>query len=98
MLYIRICFDRPGLGDKRNALRAAHRAYFQPNLEEGARVRLLQAGPLCIDDHDDTNLGSFMMLEAPSLEDAVAFHDGDPFTIADMFERASVHRWDRHIG
>ena len=97
MLYIRLCIDKSGSTELRNRLRPEHRAYFQPNLQPGAAVRLVQAGPLCIGDSDD-NLGSFMILEAPSLADAQRFHDDDPFTKAGLFATAHVHRWDKHVG
>ncbi|WP_233342909.1 YciI family protein [Burkholderia cepacia] len=97
MLYIRLCFDRPGTTDLREQHRAAHRAYFQPNLGDGAMPRLVQAGPLCIDDTNDTNLGSFMILEANSLADVQRFHDGDPFTRVGLYDKVFLHRWDRHI-
>ncbi|HZZ13410.1 MAG TPA: YciI family protein [Paraburkholderia sp.] len=98
MLYIRMCFDKSGTTELREMHRAAHRAYFKPNLEAGAHVRLVQAGPMCVSDDDDTNLGSFMILEAPSLADAQRFHEGDPFTQVGLYETVFIHRWDRHIG
>ena len=97
MLYLRICFDKPGVGEKRDQFRAAHRAYFQPNLQPDAEVRIVQAGPMCADD-SDRNIGSFMILEAPSIDKVRAFHDKDPFTIEGLFDRVELCSWDRHIG
>ncbi len=63
MLYIRVCYDKSGMGELRDKLRNNHRAYFKPNLAGGdAAVRLVQAGPLCTSDNDTTNIGSFMIL------------------------------------
>ncbi|NMM04090.1 YciI family protein [Paraburkholderia sp. RP-4-7] len=98
MLYVRICFDKPGTTELREMHRAAHRAYFKPNLEAGADVRLVQAGPMCVSDQDDTNLGSFMILEADSLAAAQRFHEGDPFTQVGLYGQVFIHRWDRHVG
>lgn len=98
MLYIRFCLDNTGTTDLRQTLRADHRAYFKPNLEPGAKVRVVQAGPLCVSDSDDTNLASFMIIEAPTRDDVVRFHEGDPYTKAGLYEQAFIHRWDRHIG
>lgn len=98
MLYIRICFDKAGTTELRETHRAAHRAYFKPNLEDGADVRLVQAGPMCVSDQDDTNLGSFMILEANNLADVQRFHDGDPFTQVALYDKVFIHRWDKHIG
>lgn len=98
MLYLRICFDRAGTTEQRNEHRAAHRAYFQPNLQPDAEVRIVQAGPMCATDALNDNIGSFMILEAPSLAKAQAFHDNDPFTLAGLFDRVELCPWDRHIG
>ena len=59
MLYIRLCFDKSGTSELRNKIRHEHRAYFKPNMETGAAVRLVQAGfgpyhrflPACISAH-----------------------------------------------
>jgi hypothetical protein len=98
MLYIRLCFDKPGTTELRDQIRAEHRAYFKPNLESTAKLRLVQAGPLCVSDTDDTNLASFMIIDAANREEVVAFHEGDPFTIAGLYEKVYIHRWDRHVG
>lgn len=98
MLYIRLCFDKSGTTELRNKIRADHRAYFKPNMEPGAAVHLVQAGPLCVSDTDDTNLASFMIIEAKSEAEVQAFHEGDPFTKAGLYEKSYVHRWDKHVG
>lgn len=98
MLYLRTCFDAPGTDALRNEIRSVHRAYLKPFVEGEKPVHLLQAGPLCVSDTDDTNLGSFFIVEAPSLSDVQEFHDGDPFTKAGVYGRVELVRWDRHIG
>ncbi len=98
MLFIRLCLDRPGMAATRAELRSQHRAYFMPNLEEGAVVSLRQAGPLRTDDPDGSMIGSFMVLEAPTIDDVRRFHEGDPFTLAGLFSQVHIHGWDRHIG
>jgi uncharacterized protein len=97
MRYIRLCYDRPGTEQLRNTLRAIHRAYFQDNLREGSAVRVIDAGPLCVNDSDDTNIASFMIIEANSKADVVKFHDNDPFTKANLYERVDIERWDQHF-
>jgi uncharacterized protein len=97
MLYLRICFDKPGMGAMRNELRMQHREYLKPYLEPGRPVRILQAGPMCMSDTDDTNLGSFLILEADSLAAVEQFHTGDPFTTAGIYGDVRLVRWDRHI-
>lgn len=94
MLYLRICFDKPGTGDLRNEHREAHRAY----LTSSDDAKIVQAGPMCVSDDDDTNLGSFIILEATDEAAAKRFHDGDPFTRMGLYETSHVVRWDKHIG
>lgn len=98
MLYIRLCFDKAGQLELRERMRAEHRSYFRPNVEQGAVPRLVQAGPLCVNDDDDTNRASFMILEAKSIEEVRRFHEGDPFTTARWYETVYIHRWGKHIG
>lgn len=92
MLYLRMCFDKPGTEDLRNEHRADHRAYLASGV-----VKLVQAGPMMSDD-DTHNIGSFMIVEADDLETVRRFHDNDPFTKADLFGEVRLHRWDKHIG
>ncbi len=93
MLYIRMCFDKPGLSSVRESFRAAHRAYVHSGV-----IRTVQAGPLCADDADGTNIGSFFIVEADNQEQVVEFHKNDPLTKADLYGEVRVHRWDKHIG
>lgn len=97
MLYLRICFDKPAIGNLRNELRSKHREYLQSFSRPGALVSIYQAGPMCVDDKDDTNIGSFLIIEANSLKDAQRFHDEDPFSVAGLYDEVRLVRWDRHI-
>ena len=94
MLYLRICFDREDAGPDRERLRAEHRAY----LTSSPDAAIVQAGPMCRSDADDTNIGSFLIIEAADEGAAQRFHDGDPFTKAGLYATSYVHRWDKHIG
>ena len=94
MLYLRICFDKPGTGETRDARREEHRSYLMNSPD----ATIVQAGPMCVSDTDDTNIGSFLIIEAESLEAARRFHDNDPFTRIGLYETSHVHRWDKHIG
>ena len=97
MLYIRICYDKPGVEDLRKRLRGQHLAYVKPNMAAGSVVRVLHGGPLCANDVDKTYVGSFMVLEAKRRDDVKKFHDEDPFTAGGLYERADIQRWDQHI-
>ena len=98
MFYLRICFDKPEMAALRNEFRASHREYLKPFVAEGLAVRIVMAGPMCTSDTDDTNLGSFMIVDAASIEDVETFHKNDPFTLRGIFGRVEIIRWDRHIG
>jgi len=98
MLYVRLCIDKADQLELRDRVRAEHRAYLKPNIEQGAVPHIVQAGPLCIDDNDDTNLASFMIIEAGNIDEVKLFHEGDPFTKAGLYEKVYIHRWDKHIG
>lgn len=98
MLYLRICFDRQDAGDLRSEKLKEHREYVASSLTSSGCVQVVQAGPMCAGDDPTRNIGSFMILDAASLEEAQRFHDDDPFTRAGLFGRADLVRWDRHIG
>jgi uncharacterized protein YciI len=93
MIYIRVCFDHPGASDLRAKHRSERRAYLESNT-----VKIIQAGPLCAGDANDTYLGTFMLIEANSREEVVAYHENDPFTKAGIFERWFIVRYEKHIG
>ena len=97
MLYLRICFDKQNTGIRAEFLKS-HREYIAAYLTGKDGVEVVQGGPMCAGDDLSTNLGSFLVIEAPSLQVAERFHNDDPFTRAGLFERADVVRWDRHIG
>ena len=98
MLYLRICFDKKDGGALRAELLNRHREYIAGHLGGDKVVKVVQGGPMCVGDDTTANLGSFLIVEAASLADVQQFHDNDPFTRANLFERADVVRWDRHIG
>ena len=94
MIYVRICYDHPGAYD----LRIKHREERQAWLRKEGPVKILQAGPLCAGDESDTYVGTFMLLEAPSREAVVAYHQDDPFTKMHIFERVFITRFKKNIG
>ncbi len=99
MLYLRICFDKSGGHELRGEVVKRHREYIGMHVGRPLNgVQVVQGGPMCRGDDTTSNLGSFLVVEADSLERAQRFHDEDPFTRANLFDRAHVVRWDRHIG
>jgi uncharacterized protein YciI len=99
MLYLRICFDKRDAGGLRDELRKRHREYIGSHVGMKKNgIQVVQGGPMCVGDDVSKNLGSFLVIEADSLDDAMRFHNEDPFTRAELFDRSDVVRWDRHIG
>ncbi len=99
MLYLRICFDQPGAAAVRAQHLGRHREYVGSHVgTPRGGVTVVQGGPISADDDLQRQIGSFLVVEAASIEEARRFHDDDPFTQAGLFDRAEVVRWDRHIG
>jgi uncharacterized protein YciI len=42
--------------------------------------------------------GSLIIIEAPDLAAARAFHAADPYTLAGLFERADLRLWRATVG
>lgn len=89
-LFIISWMDKPGGLPVRMATREAHLAYVAAN---PGVVRL--GGPF-LDDGDMA--GSMLVVEAESLEAAQAFHDGDPYKAAGLFETSTVKPWRVTVG
>lgn len=83
--------DHPGSLDARLAARPAHLARLQ---ELDAAGRLLLAGPFPAIDNIDPGpagfTGSLIVAEFPSLTDAQAWADADPYVAAGVYAQVSV--------
>jgi hypothetical protein len=88
VLYLRLCFDRAGSTE----LREARRTYIESHVsgDEPAKAKVILAGPLCVSDSDETNVASMMIVEAGSLDVVLEFHDRDLFTVNGLYERADI--------
>ena len=84
MLYAVHYLDRADAGDIRQQHREAHIAY-----RKGLGDRLLLAGPLL--SEDGKPVGSLVLIEAGSPEDAKAIAHSDPYAAAGLFEKILVH-------
>lgn len=91
MLYIIVGEDTPNSLSARLEARPAHLARLQ---ELQAQGRLLLAGPCPAIDSPDPGpagfSGSVIVAEFPSLEDARAWAEADPYVAAGVYERVSV--------
>lgn len=91
MWYAIVGEDHPGSLDKRLAARPAHLERLQALQTAG---RLLVAGPCPAIDSADPGpagfTGSLIVAEFPSLADAQAWADADPYVAAGVYARVSV--------
>ncbi len=91
MLYTIIGQDTPDSLTKRLASRPAHVARLQALQAQG---RLLLAGPFPAVDADDPGAagytGSLIVAEFPSLPEAQAWADADPYIASGVYAHVSV--------
>ena len=83
-LYALIARDRPGL-EHRQTNRPAHLEHMA-KLDAAGRIRY--GGPLVNDSKD--MVGSLIIIEAESLDDAKATYAEDPYVIHNVFEHYEV--------
>jgi uncharacterized protein len=91
MLYLVYGEDAPDSLEKRLAARPAHLERLNALKAEG---RLVLAGPCPAIDSPDPGpagfTGSLIVAEFPSLEDARAWADADPYIAAGVYARVTV--------
>ncbi|WP_455379865.1 YciI family protein [Acidihalobacter prosperus] len=92
MLYIIIAYDHPDSLQKRSSARPAHVARLQTLQNQG---RLVIAGPMPAIDNDDPGpagyIGSALIVDFDTLEDARAWAESDPYVAAGVYARIEVH-------
>lgn len=92
MLYAILGRDTPNSLEKRLSVRPAHLERLNAMLAEG---RLILAGPLPAIDSADPGpagfQGSLMVVEFPSLEEATAWANADPYVAAGVFAAVEVY-------
>lgn len=82
MIFVIVGHDGPDGQEKRKSHRQAHLDRMMP-LDKAGKVLL--AGPFT----DKT--GSLIVLDLPSLEEARAFMDADPYVTEGVFARYEIH-------
>ncbi len=91
MLYAIIGEDVPGSLEKRLAARPAHLERLKALQDEG---RMIVAGPCPAIDSPDPGpagfTGSLIVADFPSLEDAKAWADVDPYVAAGVYAKVTV--------
>ena len=92
MLYAILGRDAPNSLEQRLAVRPAHLARLNALLNEG---RLILAGPLPAIDSPDPGpagfQGSLVVVEFPSLEEAKAWAQADPYVAAGVYAAVEVY-------
>ena len=87
MAYFVINFrDKPNAFEVRAAAREAHLAYIR---DLGAQVKL--GGPYV--DEQGRMIGSLIIVEADTIDEAKALHDKDPYKAAGVFETSTITEW-----
>ena len=92
MLYAILGRDAPNSLEQRLAVRPAHLARLNALLNEG---RLILAGPLPAIDSPDPGpagfQGSLVVVEFPTLEEAKAWAQADPYIAAGVYAAVEVY-------
>lgn len=88
MLFAITSLDKPNSMDLRMTTREKHLAYGKDNAV-GGQLRL--GGPFL--DTNGNMIGSFIILEADSLEAAERWAANDPYMKAGLFESSIVRPW-----
>ncbi len=96
MLYMIHGTDVPGTLERRQSARPAHLERLQALLAEG---RLILAGPFPAIDSPDPGpagfTGSLIVAEFPSLAEAQAWADADPYVAAGVYAAVTVKPFRR---
>ncbi len=88
MLYAFILIDKPDALAVRLEIRSQHKAYLGAKAEQ-----IAFAGPLLADD-GKTMVGSLLVIDFPSREDAQRWIAGEPFTQAGVYASTAIHAFE----
>ena len=89
MLYIIYQIDKPNSEEIRAAQRQAHFKYLDDHQD------ILVLGGAMLAEDGRTRLGSVLILNVPSREEAERFSANEPFRKAGLFERVEITRMRR---
>ncbi len=90
MLYHIHCQDKANSLQIRLNTRDAHLSYI-----DGLGDRLFAAGPLLSNDNE--MVGSVLIIDFDSDDDAHAFCAEDPYALAGLFDQVMVSRWRKTL-
>lgn len=92
MYFAFYCLDKPDHFELRKANREAHLAYVG-----GFKERILAGGPFKSED-GEIMVGSLLIMEFDSLEEARDFAAGDPYAKAGLFQSVEIRPWVKVLG
>ncbi len=90
-LYSLICWDKPDSFHIRKANRDRHLNYLRTS------PQMKFAGPYLSEDGQEM-IGSHIMLECQTRDDAERWAENDPYVRAGLFARTEIHPWLHVIG
>jgi uncharacterized protein YciI len=90
LLFVALCFDKPGQVDLRMATRADHLAFLD---RHAAKVKL--GGPFL---DGDRPVGSMLILDCADFTEARTLLSEDPYAKVGLFERVELRGWKRVVG
>ena len=91
MQFVILGEDRAGAFENRQKTRPDHLDYWK-----GLGDVLLAGGPFL--NEEEKPVGSMIIIEAASLEQAQAMANADPYVTAGVFGNCSVRRWNWLLG
>jgi uncharacterized protein YciI len=90
MLYVIDCTDKTGHLQTRLDNREAHLSYLA-----GFSEQLLMAGPFLSEAGD--MIGSMLIMEFATLQDAESFSANDPYQLAGLFSEVAIRPWRKTL-
>lgn len=88
--FVVFATDRPGMDERRERLRPAHREYLRCPQPHGVRVCL--GGPT-LDSEGQRMNGTLLVVQAASRTEVEAFLQDDPYIRNDLFAHLEVRPW-----
>ncbi len=82
MLFAITCHDKPGSLALRQHTRPAHLGYL-------VDFHIVLGGPML--DESGQPCGSMLVIDAPDRAAAETFAGGDPYAVAGLFDRVTIH-------
>lgn len=86
MLFALVALDAPNSVERRMAIRPEHLKHL-----ESLGDKLVLAGPFL--DDKDQGVGSIVVIEAASLDEARAMFARDPFMRENLFDQVTIKPW-----